>query len=274
MSSRPKTVQAHDRLFSRVLHGRLATEQDAKPDSFAAHVSAPAAPGAVQAISSPPENYAFHMEAAAQKNMYPLPKLVILGLLAGAYISMGYSLCSLVGGQLSKEFRMEQPGAFNFLFGIFGFPMGLTLCVVAGADLFTSNCMYATIAVAEGGWACSPLVATCCQLLHAGAHAACSTIAVAEGEATSGCCGNSLLLMAPCCPQVQRLLSGSSSALLLPTPLTTPTPAPAARRAVWRAGPAALLAGLLLLQLAGLADHGGTHDGRRSLLRHPQRLCD
>ena len=31
-----------------------------------------------------------------------------------------------------------------------GFPMGLTLCVVAGADLFTSNCMYATIAVAEG----------------------------------------------------------------------------------------------------------------------------
>ena len=25
--------------------------------------------------------------------------------------------------------------------GIFGFPMGLTLCVVAGADLFTSNCM-------------------------------------------------------------------------------------------------------------------------------------
>ena len=28
--------------------------------------------------------------------------------------------------------------------------MGLTLCVVAGADLFTSNCMYATIAVWEG----------------------------------------------------------------------------------------------------------------------------
>lgn len=41
-------------------------------------------------------------------------------LAAGAYISMGYSLCSLVGGQLSKEFRLEQPGAFNFLFGIFG----------------------------------------------------------------------------------------------------------------------------------------------------------
>ncbi len=194
--------------------------------------------------TTPPAD-AFHVEAAAQKNMYPFPKLMVLGLLAGAhlslsglpfiawnnrlglhgptscctrsvpsnpvvscspirsiapagaYISLGYSLCSLVGGQLSKEFRLEQPGAFNFLFGIFGalgegsgprtsslarvclhllcllppsrppnklsahmvlvcnsrpagFPMGLTLCVVAGADLFTSNCMYATIAVAEG----------------------------------------------------------------------------------------------------------------------------
>lgn len=35
-------------------------------------------------------------------------------------------------------------------FGSFGFPMGLTLCVVAGADLFTSNCMYVVIGVSEG----------------------------------------------------------------------------------------------------------------------------
>lgn len=220
-----------------------AEELEGKPDSFAAHVAAPAAAGAVQVISSPPENYAFHVEAAAQKHHYPFPKLFVLGVLAGArgrgrtpasrreaqtcaskhaleaspptlpcpyaspagaYIGLGYSLCSLVGGQLSKEFRLEQPGAFNFLFGIFGargtccspgrwlgvvrrvaagwrlrcfaaphstavlpshvthahqrsplapsrpsapapgpagFPMGLTLCVVAGADLFTSNCM-------------------------------------------------------------------------------------------------------------------------------------
>ena len=29
-----------------------------------------------------------------------------------------------------------------------GFPMGLMLCVVAGADLFTSNCMLSSV----GGW--------------------------------------------------------------------------------------------------------------------------
>ena len=55
-----------------------------------------------------------------------------------------------MGGELSPGLRASQPGLFNFLFGIFGFPMGLTLCVVAGADLFTSNVMYATIAVCEG----------------------------------------------------------------------------------------------------------------------------
>lgn len=89
--------------------------------------------------------------------------------LAGAYIGMGFSLCCLVGGLLSEELRLEQPGLFNFLFSIFGFPMGLTLCVVAGADLFTSNCMYTTIGLAEGGWpgkgaanALSPPMHRCC----------------------------------------------------------------------------------------------------------------
>ena len=32
---------------------------------------------------------AFHMEAAAQKHLYPLPKLVILGILAGGWVGAG-----------------------------------------------------------------------------------------------------------------------------------------------------------------------------------------
>ena len=36
------------------------------------------------------------------------------------------------------------------LYGSFGFPMGLTLCVVAGAELFTSNIAYMVLAYAEG----------------------------------------------------------------------------------------------------------------------------
>lgn len=63
----------------------------------------------------------------------------VLGLLGGAYVSMGFALCLVCGGQLSADFRHAQPGAFNMLYAVFGFPMGLTLCVVNGASLFTSN---------------------------------------------------------------------------------------------------------------------------------------
>ncbi|PSC67641.1 formate nitrite transporter [Micractinium conductrix] len=114
--------------------------------------AAAAIPSATPAATcaAPAENYNFHSNAAADKHRYAFPKLVVLGILAGAYIGLGYSLCTLVGGQLSKDLRASEPGLFNLIFGIYGFPMGLTLCVVAGADLFTSNCMYTTIAVAEG----------------------------------------------------------------------------------------------------------------------------
>jgi formate/nitrite transporter FocA (FNT family) len=46
--------------------------------------------------------------------------------------------------------RKSDPGLFNMLYGSFGFPMGLTLCVVAGAELFTSNVAYMVLAFAEG----------------------------------------------------------------------------------------------------------------------------
>ena len=39
---------------------------------------------------------------------------------AGAYIGLGYSLCTLVGGQLSKDLRASEPGLFNLIFGIYG----------------------------------------------------------------------------------------------------------------------------------------------------------
>ncbi len=48
--------------------------------------------------------------------------------------------------------------------------MGLMLCVVAGADLFTSNCMYSAVAVWEGeqphkhSMTCSAVLALCKHL--------------------------------------------------------------------------------------------------------------
>lgn len=71
----------------------------------------------------------------------------VLALLGGSYIGLGFALCCVCAGQLSQEFRHAQPGAFNMLYGIFGFPMGLTLCVLSGASLFTSNVAYLLSAV-------------------------------------------------------------------------------------------------------------------------------
>mmetsp|Transcript_25180 Transcript_25180/g.41433 ORF Transcript_25180/g.41433 Transcript_25180/m.41433 type:complete len:320 (+) Transcript_25180:177-1136(+) len=76
-------------------------------------------------------------------------QLLILGVLAGCYMGFGFTLCSLGAGQLSYEFRHDQPGAFNLLFGVIGLPLGLTLCVINGASLFTSNVLYTTTAFAN-----------------------------------------------------------------------------------------------------------------------------
>lgn len=98
----------------------------------------------------PAEIYHHVADAGAAKLKNSVVKEITMGVLAGCYIALGFSLCMLAGGQLSKELRSKEPGLFNFLFGIFGFPMGLTLCVLNGASLFTSNCVYMTCAYIEG----------------------------------------------------------------------------------------------------------------------------
>eukprot|EP00882_Tetradesmus_deserticola_P012507 GHRQ01013258.1.p1 GENE.GHRQ01013258.1~~GHRQ01013258.1.p1 ORF type:complete len:321 (+),score=89.51 GHRQ01013258.1:640-1602(+) len=54
----------------------------------------------------------------------------------------GFSTCMLAAGQLSPDYRKAEPGMFNLLFGAYGFPVGLSMCVINGASLFTSNIAY------------------------------------------------------------------------------------------------------------------------------------
>ncbi|GFR51079.1 hypothetical protein Agub_g13405 [Astrephomene gubernaculifera] len=58
-------------------------------------------------------------------------------------------LCMTVGGQI-PTIQHEHPGLYNFLLGSVGFPLGLTVIMVVGADLFTSSCMYMITAWLEG----------------------------------------------------------------------------------------------------------------------------
>lgn len=85
---------------------------------------------------------------AKKLNQHVLSEIV-LGALAGCYIGFGYSVCLMCAGGLSAELKLSQPGVYHFLAGIFGFPTGLTLCVIAGANLFTSNVLYSTVSIVE-----------------------------------------------------------------------------------------------------------------------------
>lgn len=142
--ARVRSEPASQDAWHSVLYGRHMSQPHEEHPKVLKTIAAAAM------IMTPDEVYQHNAENALHKHEYPFPKLLVLGILAGAYIALGFALCSLVGGLLSPDFRLAQPGVFNFLFGIFGFPMGLTLCVVAGADLFTSNCMYTIIGVSEG----------------------------------------------------------------------------------------------------------------------------
>ena len=83
-------------------------------------------------------------------------KLLILGFLAGAYIGFGALLSEIVAGGLSngtittaagEVWKIALPaGIVKFASGAV-FPVGLMLVVIAGAELFTGNCMFAPISV-------------------------------------------------------------------------------------------------------------------------------
>jgi formate/nitrite transporter FocA (FNT family) len=51
--------------------------------------------------------------------------------------------------QIPAATRKENPGIFNLLFGAYGFPVGLSMCVINGASLFTSNIAYMMAAFIE-----------------------------------------------------------------------------------------------------------------------------
>ena len=65
---------------------------------------------------------------------------MVLAFLAGAYIAIGGLLAVMIGGGV-PGIAAENPGIQRFLMGA-AFPIGLMLCTLAGADLFTGNTAY------------------------------------------------------------------------------------------------------------------------------------
>lgn len=79
-------------------------------------------------------------DVAKAKAATSTSKTLILAFLAGAYIAIGGLLAVIIGGGI-PGIAAENPGIQKFLMGA-AFPIGLMLCTIAGADLFTGNTAY------------------------------------------------------------------------------------------------------------------------------------
>ena len=84
-------------------------------------------------MNSPPEIAKVYLQAGIKKVKLPYLKMFILGIYAGLYIASGGVCASVCSYRLSG-------GDARFYSGLV-FPIGLMLCLCAGAELFTGNCL-------------------------------------------------------------------------------------------------------------------------------------
>ncbi len=99
---------------------------------------------------SPAEVAGLACTTSSKKSTLNMTQLLVLGILAGAYIGFGANLATVVGSDAAKFLGN---GIGQFLFGAV-FSTGLMMVVIGGAELFTGNNMFMMIGVLNGdcGW--------------------------------------------------------------------------------------------------------------------------
>lgn len=101
-----------------------------------------AAPPITPTIScDPPKDVAATTVGVSEKKAAtPFFNLLVLGILAGAYIALGAELSTMITNDLAKFVG----DGLSRLFGGFVFSLGLILVVIGGAELFTGNTLMVT----------------------------------------------------------------------------------------------------------------------------------
>ncbi len=89
----------------------------------------------IMAIKSPKETAQAFVGVGKAKANLSSTNMILLGILAGAYIGFGSELATMVGHDASKFVGV---GLSKFMFGAV-FSIGLMLVIIAGAELFTGN---------------------------------------------------------------------------------------------------------------------------------------
>ena len=103
------------------------------------------APDNVALIAPPPAAFQAAAALGSSKAALKTLPIIVLGMAAGAYLAIGGLLALSVGGS-APALAASNPGLQKFLFGALGLPVGLTLVVTTGAELFLGNCMLLTAA--------------------------------------------------------------------------------------------------------------------------------
>lgn len=120
---------------------------------------------AISGVLTPPQIYARAAEMGAYKTSLPWWKIILLGAVAGCYVSLGGALLLTVAPNC-PGLASSNPGLQKYLMGAIGFPYALLAILVCGSELFTGNTALATVAVLEGkasmkglakSWSCSYL---------------------------------------------------------------------------------------------------------------------
>ncbi|CAG9466324.1 unnamed protein product [Pedinophyceae sp. YPF-701] len=114
--------------------------------------AAPAAPPAAHPVADcviGPAVYALCVSLGEAKSTLPLSKMIPLGIAAGIYVGFGAMLAMSVGGNMPGAVA-SNPGLQKFLFGAYGFPTAILMVCVMGAELFTGNAAFCTMALREG----------------------------------------------------------------------------------------------------------------------------
>ncbi len=103
------------------------------------------APDNVALIAPPPAAFQAAATLGGGKAALKTVPIIVLGMAAGAYLAIG-GLLALSVGASAPALAASNPGLQKFLFGALGLPVGLTLVVTTGAELFLGNCMLLTAA--------------------------------------------------------------------------------------------------------------------------------
>eukprot|EP01137_Pigoraptor_chileana_P030853 Opistho-2@17887 len=108
----------------------------------------PVAPGVQQPLppghrhySTPREIEEFVVSFATIKAKLPWHKVMVNGILAGAFVGLSGMLSATAAGGFTAEFRALYPAVPKLLGGAV-FPLGLVLILLYGGELFTGNTMY------------------------------------------------------------------------------------------------------------------------------------